>query len=304
MKKVNVMRLINQVGFKIQKHSPEILLIGGVTGVVGAAVMACMATTKISEITEPMREDLEKIHDCMKNTTLIESGEYSEADGKNDLKIVYAKNAVKFAGLYGPSVIIGAVSITAILASNNVLKKRNVALAAALTTVDKSFKEYRNRVSERFGADVEKEIRYNIKAHAFEETETDAKGKEKKVAKTAQVSELEGYSCYAKFFDASSKAWEKNADFNRMFLQQEEDYQNAVLRSRGHVFLNEVYERLGLEPTKAGQVVGWKLDNPDGDNFISFGIFETNKANRDFVNGFEPVILLDFNVDGNIWDAM
>ena len=50
-------------------------------------------------------------------------------------------------------------------------------------------------------------------------------------------------------------------------------------------------------------VVGWVLGN--GDNCIDFGIWDSaNEKARDFVNGREGAILLDFNVDGVIYDLI
>ena len=92
-----------------------------------------------------------------------------------------------------------------------------------------------------------------------------------------------------------------------MFLRHTQDYFNDLLRSRGSVVLNEVYDYLGIPRTKAGAVVGWIYDekNPKGDNYIDFGIYNIHdRAARDFVNGYERSIWLDFNVDGYILDLM
>ena len=64
---------------------------------------------------------------------------------------------------------------------------------------------------------------------------------------------------------------------------------------------------LGIPKTKAGQVVGWVYDpeHPVGDNYVDFGLFDLDRERvRRFVNGDERNILLDFNVDGNIWELM
>ena len=227
---------------------------------------------------------------------------------KKDIDIVYVQTGVKFAKLYAPSVVLGALSITSILAGHNILRKRNVALAAAYATIDKSFKEYRGRVVERFGKELDHELRYNIKAKEFEEVQTDDKGKEKVVKNTVQVSELNEISDYAKFFDEGCNGWTKDPEANLLFLKKQQTYANNRLKANGYLFLNEVYEMLGIPRTKAGQVVGWIYDekNPVGDNYVDFGIYDTNKnsnwanANKDFVNGYERSILLDFNVDGDI----
>ena len=297
----------NKMGFQLKKHSPEILVVAGVVGTVVSTVMACKATTKVSEILENSKNVIDSIHDCQANEAMAD--QYTPEDAKKDLAIVYIQTGLKLAKLYAPAVTLGTLSIASILASNNILRKRNVALAAAYATVDKTFKEYRNRVIERFGEQVDKELRYNIKAKKIEKTVVGENGKEKKVKETIQVAEIPGCSDYAKFFDSSSNAWEENAEYNLMFLKAEQNYANDRLKARGYLFLNEVYERLGIPPTKAGQIVGWVYDpdnpNHNGDNYVDFGLYNIHKEKtRDFVNGYEEVILLDFNVDGPILDLL
>lgn len=299
---------MSRVVFSLKKHSPEILVVAGITGTVASAVMACKATTKIDTILDETEKSVNTVHHYMKDPEMIESGRYSEEDGKKDLAIIYTQTAVKMIKLYAPSVALGALSLICILASNNILKKRNVALAAAYATIDKGFKEYRSRVVERFGETVDHEIRHNIKAQTFEETVTDENGKTNKVETKVDIAENPNtYSDYARFFDETSSYWEKDAEYNLMFLRAQQQYANDKLRANGRLFLNEVYDMLDIPRTKAGQVVGWIYDdkNPTGDNYVDFGIYNTNRAvARDFVNGYERVILLDFNVDGNVWDNM
>ena len=297
-------RTFNKLGFKVKKHSPEILVAAGIIGGVTSAVMACKATTKANAILADMHEKMDNIHEVSK----MENVDYTEQDLKKDTTIVYAQTGLKFAKLYGPSVALGALSITSILVGHNILRKRNLALAAAYTVVDKGFKEYRKRVVDRFGNEVDKELRYNIKAREVEETVIDEKtGKEKTVKKTVNVADPNTYSDYAKFFDDGCIGWTKDPEYNLMYLKGQQSYANELLKARGYLFLNEVYDMLGIPKTKAGQIVGWIYDekHPVGDNYVDFGIFDINcEANRSFVNGYERTILLDFNVDGNILDMM
>lgn len=289
----------------MRKHSPEILATVGVVGVVSSAVMACKATTKLSDIMEESKEQVEKIKEVSVDPSYAEK--YSQDDAKKDLTITYVQTGVKIAKLYGPSIMLGTLSISCLLASNNILRKRNAALSAAYMTVDKSFKEYRNRVSERFGEEVEKEIRYNIKAKEVEVTTVDENGNEVTTTETIKVADPNGYSDYARFFDESCAAWQRDPEYNLMFLKSQQQYANDLLKARGRLFLNEVYDMLGIERTKAGQVVGWVYDtvDPIGDNFVDFGIYDMDSERaRAFVNGYETNILLDFNVDGNVWDLM
>ena len=300
-------KTFHKVGFQIKKHSPEILLVTGITGVVTSAVMACKATTKVDAIVEESKKSIDTIHEGMEAGNICDV-EYTEEDGKKDLAIVYIQTGVKFAKLYGPSVLLGLTSIGCILASNNIIHKRNVALSAAYTAIDRSFKGYRSRVIERFGENMDRELRYNIKTQEVKETVVDEEtGKKKTVKSTVSVVDPNTYSDYARFFDEYCAGWTKDAEYNLMFLRQQQNYANELLKSRGHLFLNEVYDMLGIDRTKAGNIVGWIYDekHPIGDNFVDFGIYVLdNEKARDFVNGRERSILLDFNVDGDILSLM
>ena len=303
--KEKMIRMYNNSKNVVEKHSPEILAGVGVIGVVASTVMACKATMKLNDILEESKETRDKIKEVESNPRY--EAEYSHEDAKKDLTINYTQTAMKIAKLYAPAVILGSASLGCLLASNDILRKRNAALSAAYMTVDKSFKEYRQRVVDRFGEEVEKEIRYNIKAEEVTSTVVTEDGSETTVTETVKTMDPNLYSDYAKFFDEASPYWQKDPEYNLMFLKSQQQYATDLLRARGRLFLNEVYDMLGIEKTKAGQIVGWVYnpENPIGDNFVDFGIFDMSKERvRAFVNGYEPNILLDFNVDGNIWDLM
>lgn len=303
----NVTRAFGKAKLHLKKHSPEILVISGVVGTVAAGVMACKATTKASDILEEMHESMDQIHKVNEMAKENENISYDENDLKKDTTMVYVQTGVKFAKLYGPSLAVGILSITSILVGHNILRKRNLALAAAYTTVSNSFKAYRGRVADRFGDDVEYQLRHGIKAEEVEETVVDDDGNEKTVKKTIDVMDPNKVSDFARIFDDGNIGWEKDAEHNLAFLKMQQNYANDILKTRGYLFLNEVYEMLGFNKTKAGQVVGWIFDesDPKCDNFVDFGIYRgESPAVRAFVNGDERSILLDFNVDGNILDRV
>lgn len=303
--KEKMMRLYNNTKNGVQKHSPEILAGVGVVGTVASAVMACKATLKLDDILAESKETRDKIKEVAENPRYEK--EYSPEDAKKDLTVNYTQTAVKIAKLYAPAVILGSASLGCLLASNDILRKRNAALSAAYMTVDKSFKEYRSRVAERFGEEVEKEIRYNIKAKDIATVVTNEDGTETVVVEEGKVMDHNLYSDYARFFDEFSPNWQNDPEYNLMFLKAQQQYANDLLRAKGRLFLNEVYDLLGLERSKAGQVVGWVYDpeNPKGDNFVDFGIYNVCEDRViAFMNGEEPSILLDFNVDGDVWSMM
>lgn len=298
-------RNLHKFGFKFKKHSPEILAIAGVVGIVASGIMACKASTKLSGVIEETKEQLDQVHDYVEKNGF--SDKYTEEDSKKDTAIIYTQTAVKLVKLYGPAVILGTLSITAMLTSNKILRKRNIALAAAYTTVDRAFKDYRGRVVERFGEELDRELKYNLKSKEIEEVVTDENGEETTVKKTVKAMNPNDISEYARFFDESCSSWNKSQFHNQMFLKQQQNYANDLLKAQGYLFLNDVYKMLGMDVAPYGQVVGWIYDekNPVGDNFVDFGLYDLNdEAKRLFINGRERTILLDFNVDGNILDLI
>ena len=293
-------RTFCKAGLKLKKHSPEILVVGGVVGLVTSGVMACKATTKLSAILDDRKEQIELFDKVAANPEMVKE-EYTVEDAEKDKKIVKVQTAVKVAKLYAPSIAVGVVSIGAIFASNNIMRKRNVALGAAYATVDRAFKDYRNRVVDRFGEELDKELRYNLKTKEVKETVEDENGKKKTVKKNIKYMDSPMPSEFAVIYDDGCAGWTKDPEDNKFFLIQQQRYANERLKRRGYLSLNEVYELLGFPSTKAGQVVGWLYDckdpNYQGDDFVDFGLYNVDyEPNRDFVNGYERNIILDFNV--------
>lgn len=294
-------RAFGKSKLKVKKYSPEILIVAGVVGTVTSAVMACRATMKLDGVLAESKEQVEKVHGYVEEHGYSEK--YTEEDSKKDLAIVYTQSAVKVAKLYAPSIILGTLSITAILTSNNILRKRNVALAAAYTAVNTSFKEYRDRVIERFGKELDKELRYNIKAKEVETTVVNEDGTESKVKETVNVVDPSTIDDSSRIWYEGQPGWSKDPEFNLMYLKKQQAYATDLLKHQGYLFLNDVYEILGFPKTAAGQQIGWIYDekNPIGDNFVDFGIYDINNTQKaNFVNGYERSIILEFNHDGNI----
>lgn len=301
-----VSRSVHAVGFKVKKHSPEVLVVAGVVGIVTSTVMACKATTKVSSIVDEAKDTIDSIHDAVENHKHTSDGEeYTQEIANKDLAIVYTQTAVKFIKLYGPSVAIGVASIGCMIGSNQILRKRNVALAAAFTAVDTSFKEYRERLIDRFGKDLDRELRFGIKAKEVEETVIDENGNEKKVTKTVEVVDPNvSHDLYSIVWCEGNAGWTKSAELNKFFLVQQQNAANDKLRLNGVLTLNEVYEMLGAQKTSYGQFAGWVYteDSSIGDNYVDFGIFNLNDDKAcDFVNGYERSIILDFNCIGDAY---
>lgn len=270
---------------KVQKHSPTILFGAGIVGVVGTVILASRATLRLSDLVDEASATIEKI-----NVADNENEEYTPESAVKDKGVVYVKTAIEVSKLYAPALILGVVSVSCLAGSHNILTRRNAALGAAYAGMEKAFKEYRGRVVDEIGAEKEAKI--------FQPTEeVDAitpEGKKVKVAVPTGV----GGSPYKKLFDESNANWNKENEYNFLFIQAQQNMANDLLTAKGYVFLNDVYEALGIPRTKAGQIVGWVADGK-GDGFIDFGLRNTEDGLR-FVAGEERSIWLDFNVDGNI----
>ena len=297
-------RILSSAKFQIKKHSPELLLAAGITGTIAGTILACKATLKSQEIIKTRNENLEKM-DELYNENITD---YTEEDYRNDLKILNIQTTINIAKTFAPSIGIMGLSLFSIIAGHRILKKRNMAIAAAYAIVDTSFKKYRKNVIEKFGEEIDKELRYSVKKKEIEVT--DKKGNIKnKVVETIDIDDVSKYSEYAKVFDAACREFEKDPEYNLMFLRRQQDYANEKLKAQGYLFLNDVYELLDIPKTKAGQVVGWTYvkngNNPNGDNYVDFGIYDiSDEAKRSFINGTEYNIILDFNVDGLIYDKI
>lgn len=274
----------------VQKGSPGLLLGAGIVGMVASTALACRATLKMSTLVEETKDKLD-------TARTLEHAEYTEKDRSRDISLIYFQSGVKTAKLYGPAIVVGVVSIAALTRSHHILTTRNAALTAAYTALEKGFNQYRARVVEKYGEDADRDLRYGSQKVQITDPKTNKK-------KTVTRVGLDEPSIYARFFDKTSDNWSKEPEYNFIFLKAQQNYANDLLHARGHVFLNDVYDMLGMERSQAGAVVGWLLTrNGTTDNFITFGVFDdTSEKARDFVNGFEGAILLDFNVDGVIYD--
>lgn len=271
-----------------KKNSPRVMFVAGVTGVIASTFLACRATLRLNDALDEMDGHVLNVKNSKKERE--DDKTYTDRDYYKDVLYVYGRGSFNIAKLYAPSIVVGTLSLTALTGSHIIMTRRNAGLTAAYAAVSKSFDDYRDRVKKELGEEKEHDIRF------AKET---VKSPEDGVTDIETV-DPNKWSPYARFFDAGNANWTKDAELNRIFLQLQQNYCNHLLQSRGHVFLNEVYDQLGLERSRAGQVVGWVVGN--GDGYIDFGMFTAHSA--EFINGYEPTIILDFNVDGVIYNKI
>ena len=298
-----VTNVTGRTGLKISKMSPELLIIGGLIGGVGATFLACKATLKLEEVLDTAKVTVDKINVAKENKSILADGkEYSEKDASKDTYLTYVQTGTKIGKLYLPAATLGLLSVGCILYSFKILKGRNVALMAAYKCVESSFAKYRERLVADVGVEKDQEYRYGVRKEDITNIEIGKNGKEKEVTTSTNVIDNVDGSEYAVIFDDKCGAWVKSFDYNMTYLKCQQQHANDILNSRGHLFLNEVYDMLGAPQNKAGAVTGWVKGV--GDSFVDFNIFDGAAAKLVGSDGYSKAILLDFNVDGVILDLI
>ena len=302
--------LLGVKGLKIKAASPNILMVVGVAGVVGGTIYACAQTTKLKDILEEGKEKRDEIkasYDEIKSEDVDASD--AEKAYRKDITVTYAATAGEVIKLYAGPVIVETLSISCMLYSNKILRNRLVGLAAAYTTVNESFKKYRQRVIDKYGEDAEREIRLGTVKKKLKDVNPEAVTEENKKDKVDVLNDESidiNNDPYTFIFGSQySKRAEKDPYFNKKYLESVKRKFNDILKARGYVFLNEVLEYLDLGMTEAGQVTGWIYNSEDGDGYIDFGIDTVYlESNNRFIEGAEECALLSFNVDGYILDEV
>lgn len=280
----------------LRKHSHEILTYGGIVGGIGAAVLACKATLKLEDTLDEGKDNINYVKESFENV------DEPTKEEKKELSIAYGQVTLDVVKLYLPAVTLGVASVASILAGHNIICKRSAAYAAAYTSVNDAFKGYRERVAAKYGEEVEQDIYLNR-----HDEEIVTENEDGSTDTTTIQTSSPNYSPFAVFFDSTSSEWKNDPEANKYFLMQQENWCNERLKRNGFLTLNEVYECLDLPKTTAGMVAGWIYDeeHPVGDNKVRFNLDDaTSEATRRFMNGLEPIVLLDFNIDGDIYKLM
>lgn len=297
-------RLANKFAFKAKKHSPEILIAVGAVSIVTGTVQACKATLKMQDVLETTSDNLEKIHGLEDGTLKVKEGEtYTEEDARKDKTTVYIQTAVKAVKLYGPSIVLIGGGLGCMIGSHIIMRRRYGAAVAAYSAVTTAFNEYKARVKERFGEQTQYELEHGVKAEEVETTDENGNKKKENVYVTEKMIKHP----YSVIFDESNPNWERDSGYNLIFIKNAEDAANRKLRRKGYLFLNDVYDMLGISNTYIGQFAGWVWDpaDPSIDSRVDFGLYDDyNPQKVAFLQGDEYSVVLDFNCDGNIIDKI
>ncbi len=280
------------------QHAPELLAAGGAAVTVAGGVLACKATTHLPEVKAKAAEPLETIRQWREDPSLDPN--YTDTQANAMTAKIYMVLAVDLIKLYAPAVLLAGCGIGAMLGGNYILRKRNLALAAAYTAIDASYKQYRARVVEKYGTDADRELRLGKKTEAVTTEYTDENGVTGTKTENADLPQPVK-DPYLFWFGEGNRNWQKSPEYTEMFLTMQQQWATDKLRGDGWLCLNDVLYALGMERVAYGQEVGWVHDkHGEGDDFVDFGIYKDGDNYRAFENRQQPGIWLDFNVQGSI----
>lgn len=295
-----------ELGKLISKNLPKILMVvGGIAGV-GAVASAVKATRNLDEVLDESKAELDKIEETK------ESEGYSEEEAKKDAAIVRGRTALKIAKLYAPAIALESASLIAFGSGFKVLNDRYLSVSAAAMMTERAFREYRSRVAERFGEEVDQQLRYKMVEKDVEQAEIDENGNETGVVKRKSAPDKDGLKMeFAFYFDGESDKYSKggpiksDAKANKSYLLKLEEYCNMKLYNNyrfgrgGRFTLNDLRDELGMERDPSLYTVGWTYDPNRKEcrehTSINLGIF--NDYNIDFINERERVALIIPNIE-------
>lgn len=280
-----------------QKNSPKILFFSGLALMGATVVTACRGTLQLEGTLEDIKSDRQDVEDDVRRNP----DRYSQKEINKLNAYITFRGVVRVAKLYAAPAALGVAAVACLTSSHNQLTRRNAGLSAALAATDRALNSYRDRVRDAYGEDKEREL------WRGEKTETvpvlDDEGRETKSQTKKKIGG--GHSPYARIWGRdTSTEYDPRPEYNLAKLRSVQEYCTILLNHRGHLFLNEVYDELGLDRSSAGAVVGWQSKKYGGlDGFVDFGVLVQGEEVRflDFMTGDEEHILLDFNVDGEIW---
>lgn len=284
------MSIFHNVARVVVKHAPTILTATGTVGLVGTAVLASRATLTYKEL---IADEVMVITD---GPNLMKRNEhYTEDEFRKDRIVCYSRIVTKTVKHYAPTIALGVASIAAFWWSHSIQSKRIAGLAAAYAALDTSYRKYKKSVASVIGEESMKKVEEKI---LDDVVFTDEPFEYDKMAESV----IPEYSPYARIIDENASVWDPSDDITELNIHAQLNYMNDILRTRGYLFLSDVYDALGIPRTPASQVVGWLWKKGDGDHYVSFGDIEGHRIKfwddsrrREVAN-----YLLDFNVDGEI----
>ena len=261
--------------FLTKKHAPEILIGGGIAGIGLTVYETAKATNKSRDILDHRENALANL-EWQKGIRI----ENHEDTSRLDKSIREEKRNSRWAlfRAWAPVATSGGASVIFILSGYKIINGRYVGAVAAYKALESGFERYRENVTEEFGEETDWRMLNSVKPedmekarkeqHTNREIDTDNKHRKfNKKPKQTQYADI-----YNRIFDENSARWQRYWTPSLVFdyLNNVQDQLNDKLRLQGHLFVNEVYDRLDFERTPEGQITGW-IWSKDHPSEVDFG---------------------------------
>lgn len=305
-----VVKVGTKIASKTRANAPQTLFYGGIVLMtVGAGYGVYKAYKGASEVSEKYNDGKEYIDNL-----------YSK-DHKKERFIHGTKNVLStglvVAKQQAVPIVIFAGGAVLSCKGYQKLAARAVMLAGLAAETKKELDGFFGRVSDQYGEDEANKLRYGLQQEVTEVEVTDpATGKVTKkkdivYKETGIANALYSYILEEGTMDP--KYWSDSAFLNKKRLRMVIEQANAILNERGYIFLSEVLRMIGYKGkmTDREHFTGWIKKGlvPDwhGDGFVSDGVTDgmlRTERVQAFISGTEPNVVVNFNVDGYIVDAL
>ena len=202
--------MLRKTGKLVKRNAPIIVSTVGAVGVVSTAALAAKATPKALILLQQAKEE------------------------KNE-ELLLTEKVIAMAPAYIPATLVGVATVACIFGAHVLNKKQQAALMSAYALLSSSYQEYKDKVKELHGEEVENQVKNAVANDKYEKEDREDDGKNL-------------------FYDEYSKRFFRAT--NEMVLRAEY-YINKEVNLNYYATLNEFYDLVGLPLTDYGNYVGW-----------------------------------------------
>lgn len=299
--KENAIVKMANVKFYIKKNSPEILVGAGIATLIGSLVYTVIGTLNTGvDVTNAVCE----IDEVENDDSLMEEERRKKKHG------IYINAGLNIARNYAPAVTLATVSAGCLIGSNAIMRRRAFSLAAAYSALDSTFSDYRTRVIDEYGDEVDKKMRYGLTTKEVEVEQIDEETGEvvKTKATVTDADESATTVWYKRQYELSDGTvivnpnWQPNKDLNTTFVLAQIAWFNGRLSRGEHVWQDDIYKELGIPVDgyrQEAHVLGWTPDK-NGEKYIKCRLYNKEESGE-FISNDDGDLLLAFNPDGMLY---
>lgn len=297
---MGIRRGITKIALGLKKHSATIMSIGGAVCTIGGLIWACKAT---ADSVDDIREAAEAVSQINES---VESKAIDARVGRKETRNVIWNCAKKVGPRYIGPVTMFSSGLYFQFKSNQILTNSLTAMTSAFKIEKEKNKFMEEGIRQRYGEDALEAIKYGLYSDSAEIRTMHENGVE-----TAQMQSFDNLVDPSKIgrftfiFDKTSNQHCGDEFHCNTFLENAETVFTQRLRKNGVLWLWEVLKDLDIKPKSPEEAefarnVCWTYDPSDRtkDCYVKLRYKKVyDGTHRDYVNGFDPVYIIDPNYD-------